>query len=1358
MNSPRRIGRSLLLLAAAASLLLPAFPLLPAAQFASAQQSQTPATTFYLHDDGAGFGHPGKRFDWANTSAPYNPVNPNFISSSYQGIEMNTSGVMQSFRWIAWPAAGAAILLGGFFNATFYMTPSNTSSPYFSFTVQLQNATSLNSTPAVVASISTGQIRLSPDTPVTVSLKLNTSTLGSGDMLLLNLTRTDSNSGSSVYVGFDYNSAPSSFSLSLSPRISSVAVQQPPNLHGGVPFTIFANVTDELGSTDVASALISATGQGGYSALNSTPMARYSPGGSQTMTYVAAFEYTLTLPYGNYTVNITAESASTLSGYSVNSTSFAYIQIPPSLQSFSVTASGRSQAGIPFSVSATAYSDGGSVMYDFNGSASVRLLYTNGTQLAASAYSAISAIFSSGHSSFIENVTLSATIVVEVYNGSASGDSQPVNITAGPVSLVKVHPSVVSLQAGQKQQFSATGYDAYGNINSSWNATWAVQGGLGTITPAGLFTATVNGSTNVSATDSATGASGSASVAISPSSLYNLTITPSLAGVQAGQTYFFTAYGYDYFGNPVALQGVVWETNAGSMYPNGSSAMLIASKSTMDGAWVEAFSGGLTYTVVFNITPSAFSPQELAPIQAQSWPSGTSLSLNLTSYFSDPNDPTGSQMAWYISGGSGIVYSYGQGVDGDLQMVLVPYSGAYGNASMTLSVTNTQGYTVTETFNISVLPRPHWINSLPQYMTVPASTYYMLNYTYFLDGSPLPALSLAITTSSPYVYVLGHRLAYFFPVAAASGTYPVVITATNSYNVSSSVVQIVTVSSQPPPAVNTAGAPPSSLTISRGDSLTLEYPLETYFVSQQSLTFSVASTGAYSSLSRGNILHIEAPAAGTADSGSVLIKAENQAGEFAFLLISLNIQSVISPPSVAPLPQIRVMYSTSGSANYALPLLRYVTDTYVPLSQVTVITGTSYITFSIGNFSLLFSMPSSQNGTGPYAGQYWFNTTIVFVGGPISSLDQDSVTVPLSVLVSSTPPPGRVPGVQLPAYITLAENTVYSSLNLTYYITSPGADRLHFTVTGSSVLGASVAPDGVVTIAPAKYFSGMLPLFFEANSSSGFYDFRVLVEVYAVYIPPIITLPQVLTLNSTSSVINLSAYISNPNGDPLKISAVGKGVTVVGTEMLVVLSSGVSSETLTLVFTTASGATLTRQLTLHLSNGFPSIYAIMFYALLAVMVAAAAVLIFQRLIPKPFQLESVLLIHNDGRLLSHTHRQDYSGVDRDILVGMFTAIQDFVSTSFPEMEGERQVLSRIELGRFSIYVERGSNAFILAIYSGEPPRGWYANIRTVLGMIEESYSLSTWDGRRESIRGIDAEIAGLFPGKTQEMKDEAAPQ
>jgi Tol biopolymer transport system component len=83
--------------------------------------------------------------------------------------------------------------------------------------------------------------------------------------------------------------------------------------------------------------------------------------------------------------------------------------------------------------------------------------------------------------------------VQATYEGQTA--SVPVTVIAGPLASITVEPSSVTLDVGETQQFTATGYDQYGNEPIS--PTWSVEGGIGDIDANGLFEATAAGTGQV---------------------------------------------------------------------------------------------------------------------------------------------------------------------------------------------------------------------------------------------------------------------------------------------------------------------------------------------------------------------------------------------------------------------------------------------------------------------------------------------------------------------------------------------------------------------------------------------------------------------------------------------------------------------------------------------------------------------------------------------------------------------------------------------------------------------------------------------------------------------------------------------
>ncbi len=1300
------------------------------------------ATTFYLHDDQHGFGHPGKRYDWANTSLPYNPLNPYFISSSYQGILLNNSAPYNSFRWIVSPSLGAPVALNGTVSVQLYLTPSNTSTGIpVNLSVTLQNLTVTSSGVSIksIAHNCTGGIFLTPNELVSVAMKISTPyLLSANSSIVLNVTRNDSNSLTSVYVEFDYNSTPSNFRVPVTPRISSAVVSAAGIIYDNQSFPVLASVTDSLGHQDIAHVMLSAVNTSGVQVVSGIMMTETTYG-----RYVSNFSADIgPLHYGKYVIETIAGTVSNLSGGNELFYQNYSVTVLPSLSSFTVSSPAGATAGVPFAVNATAVADSGLNMTAFNGTADIQLIRSNGTVLSPALYSPHSALFASGFSRFSVNVTSAGNFSVVLSSGTASGRAYVI-VAPGPVSSIAVLPSAYSMLAGATEQFTAAASDSYGNANTTWMPVWSVTGGLGNISSNGTFTASAAGTGHILATDAATGATGYANISVSSGSLFSIQINPSNETLLAGQSYFFHVSGFDAYGNSVQLADVIWSTNAGTIYSNGSYALLNATATPMSRGYIEAYSAGLTAIALLTVVPSAYSPQFVTPFIKITEPSDQTWSLNISAYVTDPNDPSGQGMEWFLYGGVTLFYTYGSGVFGNTRITFIPYHGAYGQTNATLVVINREGYSSSAELQITVLPRPEWINSLPLYMSVQAGIPYSLNYTYFINTSPYPINQIRLSTSSSFVYASGLSLTYFFPVSAAARTFPVVITATNPDNLSESLIQLVSVVSSPAPSLDTRSAPPSFISVYRGENVTLASPLSVYFSSPQPLRFSIVSSGVSTHISGSGLLHISAPENPSTFNGTVLVQANNSEGEYAFLFLHVGIVDIITPPVVMSIPVISVHYSLSAAPDYSLSLLQYVSDSYVPLYSLSVLPGSGFITFSRSNFSLLFSMPANASGGSTYAGPYWLNTTLLFVGGPLSQIANDSVSVGLSVYVSSNYPPAVISGAAPPSFLSMPENGVSTALNLSHIFYSPQGSRLNYSGKADN-LSISITQDGLVTVKPEQYFSGSVRADFVISSDYGFIDRSMVVFVYPVYMPPVISVPQHITTHYSIFIINLSKYIVNHNDVPLTISASGSGVAVAGTEVLVSLPAGSQGETITLYFVTPQGTVLERTVAVQLVSSFPNVYAVLFYALLFAVILLAALLTYKRLIPRPFQLSSVLLIHNDGRLISFGHGEDYRGMDRDLIVGMFTAIQDFVSTSFPEMEGA-QSLNRIELGKYSIAVERGRVVFILSIYSGEPPRGWFENMRATIGGIERKYqNLDSWDGRQESVEGIGEILSSLL--------------
>jgi len=151
-----------------------------------------------------------------------------------------------------------------------------------------------------------------------------------------------------------------------------------------------------------------------------------------------------------------------------------------------------------------------------------------------------------------------------------------VTLSPGPLALLELEPPALSIHAGANVTFTAQGYDLYGNEVAA-GLNWSVQGGIGTITPNGTFTAQTAGSGIVVVTNGSVNRSAPVEVGNGPESNLSAGVLTRSVTVN-GDAGVFEANVTDSFGNPVANVSVQWTLET---VPAGSSFHLL---STLNGS------------------------------------------------------------------------------------------------------------------------------------------------------------------------------------------------------------------------------------------------------------------------------------------------------------------------------------------------------------------------------------------------------------------------------------------------------------------------------------------------------------------------------------------------------------------------------------------------------------------------------------------------------------------------------------------------------------------------------------------------------------------------------------------------------
>jgi|GEM_PF-4366078 len=245
------------------------------------------------------------------------------------------------------------------------------------------------------------------------------------------------------------------------------------------------------------------------------------------------------------------------------------------------------------------------------------------------------------------------TGVDTLYAGTGGVTGQAtVHLVPGALAFVRVSPDRVSVPAGGSQQFTAEAFDAFGNAVPEVAFSWTADPSLGTISAAGLLTAsTTVGSGTVAA--SASPVVGRAEVSIVPGPLAAIQVTPASLSLAAGSAVALSATALDAFGNAIPQVTLEWSAAAGSVSPldpQGFFAQYTA-PTTTGPASIRVTSGAVSSTVPVAVMPGPLAHLEIEPANPIV-AAGGSVSFSVVGSDVYGNAVPGLEVAWSASLGS----------------------------------------------------------------------------------------------------------------------------------------------------------------------------------------------------------------------------------------------------------------------------------------------------------------------------------------------------------------------------------------------------------------------------------------------------------------------------------------------------------------------------------------------------------------------------------------------------------------------------------------------------------------------------------------------------------------------------------
>ncbi|MGQ4808229.1 hypothetical protein NKDENANG_01605 [Candidatus Entotheonellaceae bacterium PAL068K] len=243
--------------------------------------------------------------------------------------------------------------------------------------------------------------------------------------------------------------------------------------------------------------------------------------------------------------------------------------------------------------------------------------YQNPVEIQPSwrADTSIGEITAAAHFTALQAQTGQVIATAEGISGSAK-----VTVVSGALTLLEVTPDALELTAGESAQIIVVGYDAYGNPLQA-QPVWYVTEGMGTVTPAGLFTAQIAGKGRVIAVVQHLAVV--VDLIVVPGEVASLQIDPPSLQLTSGQQQRFMVQGFDRGGNTVPIKAE-WAVRGdiGSIDADGVFTATVSGAGTVL-AKVEALQGNAEVAV----EPGAVTELRVGP-ESVSLVAGQTLALS----------------------------------------------------------------------------------------------------------------------------------------------------------------------------------------------------------------------------------------------------------------------------------------------------------------------------------------------------------------------------------------------------------------------------------------------------------------------------------------------------------------------------------------------------------------------------------------------------------------------------------------------------------------------------------------------------------------------------------------------------------
>ena len=827
----------------------------------------------------------------------------------------------------------------------------------------------------------------------------------------------------------------------------------------------------------------------------------------------------------------------------------------------------------------------------------------------------------------------------------------------------------------------------------------------------------------------------SSPIQFTPGPAATVTISPSISSMYENTSADFTASATDAYGNPNAstvfswtVDGVLGALNTSS----GPSVKLSVGAPHVTGDLTVIVPGAeqsMTIAVVSLSYPPVISP---IPRQVRDEDSGY-WTLSLVPYISDPDDPLAS-LRWHVTNESITTVQEGPGM---LEVTFGTLLDLNGVEYLHLVVTDPAGMNANATIVVEIRP----VNDAPSIDQIePLVVHYGVPYTYVLTyyvhdvDSSISQLSLSVgPTSIPYVMISGLTITFLYPQSMNGTTQLVKVFVTDGELKDSTTIQVTVSDDQVPLVMN----PLPDQTLDQGSSIIKAFDLDDYFTDpdRDVVIYTYGSFHVKVIIQINHTVDFLAPSDWYGVE-HVTFRAADPRGARAEYTITVTVRAVNQPPVLANVPDLVVKFDEP----YNFDIKPYVKDPDGDTEVRTITTDDMHIVVDGTVLQMLY--PQAMNGM-----KLQVKITVLDFG-----LSDWWI---INVTVSDDNPP--ILWRMMPDHSFVEDWPLDYPIGgyLEEFFTDPDSSFLTFyaftTISNVTTSAEQVSGGWILSFATDSNYNGQSHVTIRAVDSEGaIAENTVKLTVTPVPDPPVLELPSmIIVTEGVNGTLDMSRMVTDPDSTLSDFDFVVGGphsttgeITIQNAILIFAfskdfLSPGEKETVFTVNVTVYDETGLYDNTTMQIKVIRPAIVSIskpvspwLVFGLIAssaVAMVGFGVALSRR--KKPFVVHDMMLIHNDGFLISRYANQLAGEIDQDVLSGMLTAVLNFVEDSMSSSQGQ---LKTFGFKEYQVLVTRGQKTFAAVVYDGDAPEGVDNSLKEFLNKIERVYKkkLVDWSGER----------------------------